>query len=64
MLHAMFAGSRIERDFEMVTVQRQNLLALMLMQAVSVRIGVRSQTQVLKQIGLQILPPQSLLAIS
>jgi hypothetical protein len=47
MLHAMFAGSRIEREFEMVTVQRQNLLALMLMQAVSVRLGVRRQTQVL-----------------
>ncbi|MNV30515.1 hypothetical protein D3C71_1217870 [compost metagenome] len=57
MLNPVFAGLRIEPEFEMIIVQRQNLPALMLMQTVKVRFGIRRQTQVLLQVRLQIFPP-------
>ncbi|MNS33508.1 hypothetical protein D3C72_656230 [compost metagenome] len=57
MLNPVFAGLRIELEFEMIIVQRQNLPALMLMQTVKVRFGIRRQTQVLLQVRLQIFPP-------
>ncbi|MNL34945.1 hypothetical protein D3C87_1569430 [compost metagenome] len=57
MLDAMLAGARIDLEFEMISVQRQNLLALVLVQTENVGFGVRRQSQILLFIGLQISPP-------
>ncbi|MNJ03848.1 hypothetical protein D3C73_1643400 [compost metagenome] len=57
MLDAMLAGARIDLEFEMISVQRQNLLALVLVQTENVGFGVRRQSQILLFIGLQIPPP-------